>query len=228
MNTENFTGRAQAYTNARPGYPDETMEYIRKLVPADAVFADIGAGTGKFTALLARYGHKIFAVEPNADMREQLTITLASFPNTKIVNGSAEATTLPDHSIDVIICAQALNWFDIHEFRAECQRIGKPNPIVITLFNYKHDETHGISRYKKSTDALYRNPIVREFLNPVFFTRDKWLLYFLSMAGIPQASDSGYEAHIAKMNEIFDRDNVDGLLCLDLVTKVYSERINKI
>ena len=28
MNTEKFTGKAQAYANARPGYPDEAVEYI--------------------------------------------------------------------------------------------------------------------------------------------------------------------------------------------------------
>jgi 16S rRNA A1518/A1519 N6-dimethyltransferase RsmA/KsgA/DIM1 with predicted DNA glycosylase/AP lyase activity len=84
MITEQFTGRAQAYVKARPGYPDEAMEYIYNLSPQGAVFADIGAGTGKFTELLARYENEIFAIEPNADMREQLVITLAPFPNTKI------------------------------------------------------------------------------------------------------------------------------------------------
>ena len=53
MNTEAFTGKAQAYTNARPGYPDEATEYICSLVKPDAVFADVGAGTGKFTSLIA-------------------------------------------------------------------------------------------------------------------------------------------------------------------------------
>ncbi|MDR0294063.1 MAG: hypothetical protein LBH95_07930 [Oscillospiraceae bacterium] len=50
MNTDLFTGKAQAYASARPGYPDKAMAYIRSLCPPGAVFADIGAGTGKFTA----------------------------------------------------------------------------------------------------------------------------------------------------------------------------------
>ena len=92
MNTDAFTNRAQAYTKARPGYPDEAIEYIRTLVPQRAIFADVGAGTGKFTELIARHGYEVFAVEPNADMLEQLAITLAPFPNTKIFDGTAEAT----------------------------------------------------------------------------------------------------------------------------------------
>jgi ubiquinone/menaquinone biosynthesis C-methylase UbiE len=225
MNIEAFTGRAEAYVQARPGYPDEAMEYIRKLVPPGAEFADIGAGTAIFTALLARYGCEVFAVEPNSDMREQLVIMLASFPKSKIVDGTAEATTLANHCVDVITNAQALNRFDLDKFRAECFRIGKPNPIVITVYNDDEikDDYIGSPRYKKSTGAFYRNPAMRIFPNPLFFTRDKWLLYYLSMEGVPQKGDAGYDAYTAELNERFDRDNIDGVLRLNQVSVVYSE-----
>jgi len=225
MSVDAFTGRAQDYTNARPGYTDEVIEYIGKLVPADAVFVEVGAGTGKFTELLARQGYKIFAVEPNTDMREQLAITLASFPDVKIVAGSAEVTTLPDNSVDVIVSAQALNWFDIDAFRIESQRIGKSNPMVISVYNYNPSEEHGISRYKKSTAALYSTPIIREFSNPICFTQDKWLQYFFSMAGVPNISDPNYYAYSADLNKRFDCECVDGVLCLNLITCVYSEKL---
>jgi len=45
------------------------------------------------------------------------------------------------------------------------------------------------------------------------------------MAGVPGPADPGYEAYTAELNEKFDCDSVDGILRLDLVTKVYSERI---
>ena len=202
------------------------INYIRTLVLLNAVFADIGAGTGIFTELIAKYGYEVFAVEPNADMREQLAITLAPFPKTHIADGTAEATTLDDNSVDVITNAQALNRFDLDLFRAECLRIGKPNPIVISLYNDDEvkGEYKGSPRYKKSTGAFYRNPVVREFPNPVYFTREKWLLYYLSMEGVPQESDAGYEVYTAELNEAFNRDNVDGVLCLKQITVVYSER----
>ena len=44
------------------------------------------------------------------------------------------------------------------------------------------------------------------------------------MAGVPQKNDSGYEAYTAEMNEKFNRDSTDGILRLDLTTKVYSEK----
>ena len=224
MNTEKFTGKAQAYANGRPGYPDEAMDYIKTLAPAGAVFADIGAGTGKFTEFLARCGYKIFAVEPNTDMREQLSVTLALYTNVEIVDGTAEATTLSDHSIDVITCAQALHWFDPDAFRAECQRIGKHDVLIIAIYN-NTPGGRSVTHSKQSTDVFYKNPTVREFPNPMFYTREKWLQYMTSHSNDPLPSDPGYETHIAEMNAVFDRENVDGLLRRDVVTKIYSERI---
>ena len=224
MNTEKFTGKAQSYTNARPGYPNEAIAYIRSLFSADAIIADIGAGTGKFTELIARHNYEIFAVEPNDDMREQLSITLAAFPKTKIVEGTAEITTLPDNSVDVITCAQALHWFEPEAFRTECRRIGKSDVLVITIYNNTPGGS-SITHSKQSTDIFYKNPTVMEFPNPMFYSRESWLQYMTSHSHDPLPSDPGYDAHIVEMNAVFDRENADGFIRRDVVTKVYSERI---
>lgn len=223
MNTENFTGKAEAYAIGRPGYPKAAIEYICSLVPQDAVFADIGAGTGKFTVTLAERGYSVFAVEPNADMRGQLVITLAPFPNVKIMDGIAEVTMLPEHSIDVITVAHALHWFNLDAFRAECRRIIKPDGLVIAIYNL----TPGgemITLSKQAVDAFFTKPVILEFPNPMDYTRDSWLAYIASQDNIPLPTDPGYDAHIAAINAIFDRDSVDGRLRCDRVTKVYSER----
>lgn len=225
MNTEIFTGKAESYTKARPGYPDAVTDYIRGLVPLSVVFADVGAGTGKFTLLLARSGYSVFAIEPNADMQKQLAVTLAPCPNTKIVVGSAEATTLPDHSVDVITCAQALHWFDMGAFRAECCRVCKPGGIVIAVYNNTPGGS-SVTHSKLSTDTFFRNPTVKDFQNPIFYTREKWLAYMTSHSHDPLPSDPNYATHIAEMNAIFNRENVDGLLRRDVTTKVYSESIS--
>lgn len=232
MNTEGFTGKAQAYAAARPGYPNEAIDYIRSLVPSNAVFVDIGAGTGKFTELIARCGYEIFAVEPNTDMREQLVATLEPFSNAKIINATAEATTLPDHSIDVITCAQALGWFDLNTFRKECVRIGKSGVIVISLYNGTPGDNYTPGSHRLSSrqaaDMFFKNPTVREFPNPILYTRKRWLQKNASISDNPQPSDPGYSEHIAQMNAIFDRNNIDGFLRQDLVTIVYSERMDSL
>jgi ubiquinone/menaquinone biosynthesis C-methylase UbiE len=221
-NTKLFSGKADVYAKARPGYMQEVMDYIATLVPPNAVFADIGAGTGKFTELLAKTGNQVFAVEPNDDMREQLTVTLADYSNVQIISAPAENTTLPDNCVDVVTCAQALHWFEPDKFRAECRRIGKSNVLVIAVYNNTPGGS-SISHSKLSTDVFFSTPTVREFDNPQFYTRESWVQYMCSHSHDPLPSDPNYTAHIGEVNDIFDRESVDGVLKRDVVTRVYHE-----
>ena len=224
MSIENFTGRAEAYAKGRPGYPKAVIDTIVGLAQKGAVFADIGAGTGKLTVKLAECEYSVFAVEPNADMRKQLAITLAPFSNVKIIDGTAETTTLPDHSVDILTVAHALHWFDLDAFRLECRRIVKPGGWVMAIYNL----TPGgqmIHFSKKATDAFFTDPTTWEFPNHMEYTRENWLAYIASQEEYPLPTEPGYDAHIAAINAAFDRDSVDGLLNFDRVTKIYSERV---
>jgi ubiquinone/menaquinone biosynthesis C-methylase UbiE len=221
-NTEIFSGKAETYAAARPGYPEEAIDYIISLVPHDSVYADIGAGTGKFTECLARRGVRLSAVEPNADMRVQLEATLMPYTNAKIFSGTAEQTTLPDNSVDVIIIAQALHWFDFDKFRTECRRIGKRGAIVIAVYNNTPGGS-SIAYSKNSTDEFFNNPTVAEFPNPIYYTRESWINYRLSHSDDPLPTDSNYFTHIKEVNMQFDNENVDGMLKREVVTAVYHE-----
>lgn len=224
MSIENFTGKAEAYAKGRPGYPKAVIDTIVGLKPKDVVFADIGAGTGKLTVKLAERGYSVFAVEPNADMRKQLVLTLAPYSNVKIIEGTAETTTLPDHSVDVLTVAHALHWFNLDAFRLECRRIVKPGGLVMAIYNL----TPGgkmIHVSKKVTDAFFTDPATWEIPNDMEYTRENWLAYIASQEEYPMPTDPGYDAHIAAINAAFDRDSVDGLLKCNRITKIYSERI---
>ncbi|MCL2049353.1 MAG: class I SAM-dependent methyltransferase [Defluviitaleaceae bacterium] len=221
-NTNLFSGKAEAYANARPTYPDTALDYIVALFPTNAVIADIGAGTGKLSLLLAQRGYGVFAVEPNNDMREILIRTLAPFPNARVISGTAENTTLPSGSIDVITCAQALHWFAPNEFRAECLRIGKNGVLVAAVYNIMPNGS-SVSHSKQSTDVFFTSPTVQAFPNTQFYTRERWLTYMTSHSRDPLPSDEGYDCHIKEMGEVFEQESVDGLLRRDVVTYIYSE-----
>jgi ubiquinone/menaquinone biosynthesis C-methylase UbiE len=224
QNTALFSGKAAVYAAARPSYPEETIDYIVSLVPKNAVFADIGAGTGKFSECLAKRGFELFAVEPNTDMREELAVTLKPYSNAKIIAAPAEKTTLANNSVDVIICAQALHWFEPSAFRAECRRIGKQGVLVIAVYN-KTPGGSSIAHSKNSTEIFFTNPNVKNFPNPMFYTRESWLQYRLSHSHDPLPTDSNYAAHIAEVNAEFERENEGGFLKREVVTTVYYEGI---
>lgn len=71
MNTERFDGKGDVYAFARPSYPAALFDYLteKQIISEKTVAADIGAGTGIFSAALCPYVKKVLAVEPNSDMR---------------------------------------------------------------------------------------------------------------------------------------------------------------
>src|SRR3982074_1557174 len=126
--TARFSDRVENYVRYRPGYPPEVLDLLRTecgLWPSHIV-ADIASGTGVFTRLLLENGNSVFAVEPNAAMREMGIRQLESLSaggRLVLVAGTAEETTLKSASVDFVTAAQAAHWFDLPRARAEFARI---------------------------------------------------------------------------------------------------------
>lgn len=69
--TNRFDGKGEMYAKTRPQYAAGLFDYLKSTlhIADGSVFADVGSGTGIFSEQLLNGGHKIFAVEPNHDMR---------------------------------------------------------------------------------------------------------------------------------------------------------------
>src|SRR4029077_9627439 len=106
--TSRFSGRVQNYVRYRPGYPPEVVRTLQDEcgLSSNAIVADIASGTGLWTRILLENGNRVFGVEPNNEMRAAGERLLADFSNFTSVAGTAEATTLPDHSADFVTAAQ--------------------------------------------------------------------------------------------------------------------------
>jgi len=136
--TERFTTLAAIYNAGRPGYPPQVGEIIMEGL-GDAsrlVVADLGAGTGTSSRLLAASGAQVRAVEPNAAMRAKAEPAA----HVTWVDGSAEKTTLADASVDVVTAFQAFHWFDPTATYPEILRILKPGGRAALVY-YERDET---------------------------------------------------------------------------------------
>jgi SAM-dependent methyltransferase len=120
-----FSGRVDDYVKTRPSYPRGVLDVLAKEcgLGESSVVCDLGSGTGLFTQLLLESGATVNAVEPNAEMRAAAEAMLASRPGFRSIAGSAEATTLPDASVDLVTAAQAFHWFDVTRAHAEMKRI---------------------------------------------------------------------------------------------------------
>jgi SAM-dependent methyltransferase len=141
--TQRFSSRVDNYIRYRPGYPPEVAELLRsgcELGP-DSVVADIASGTGLFTRLLLEQGCQVFGVEPNAKMRHAGEQFLAAYRRFHSVAGSAEATTLAEHSIDLVTAAQAAHWFERAKTRQEFVRILKPGGWLALVWNERRTDS---------------------------------------------------------------------------------------
>src|SRR5690348_13627227 len=100
--TTRFSNRVAYYVRSRPSYPAALLRFFQDelgLSPSHAV-ADVGAGTGLLTELFVRNGNVTYAIEPNDDMRAAADAALSQSPNYRSIRGAAEATTLPDASVN--------------------------------------------------------------------------------------------------------------------------------
>jgi len=135
MRPGDFTTLAVAYAH-RPAYAEAVVDMIVSTSGAaepDRRTADVGAGTGKLTAMLSARGAAGVAVEPNGAMRsEGEALGLAAFDWRE---GRAEATGLESTSVDLVTMASAFHWADPVTALLEFQRILKPGGVLALLWN---------------------------------------------------------------------------------------------
>jgi SAM-dependent methyltransferase len=154
--TKRFSNRVENYLKYRPTYPPEIIPLLESAcgLTAESVIADVGSGTGLLTELFLRHGNPVFGVEPNPEMRTAGEKVLAKYPKFTSVSASAEATALPDHSIDLVIAGQAFHWFDRGQARPEFVRILKPHGWVVLAWNGYRVETSPLM-------AAYQDLVIR-------------------------------------------------------------------
>lgn len=148
-----FSNRVADYLRYRPHYPEGVLDFLRaqcNLSTAPTI-ADIGSGTGFLAELFLKNGNAVLGVEPNREMREAGEQYLAAYPRFTSINGSAEATTLLDSSVDVVTVGQAFHWFKPQPTRSEFARILSPDGWVAIVWN---DRTLSMTGFAVSYEEL--------------------------------------------------------------------------
>jgi SAM-dependent methyltransferase len=101
--------------------------------------ADVGSGTGILSQQLLASGARVVGVEPNAAMRAAAEQAFAGESRFTSVNGSAEATGLPEASVDLVTAAQAFHWFDAKRAGVELRRVLRPPRWAAIVWNLRTD-----------------------------------------------------------------------------------------
>jgi ubiquinone/menaquinone biosynthesis C-methylase UbiE len=248
--TERFSSRVENYVRYRPGYPSEVIELLNREcgLTSDSIIADIAFGTGIFTRRLLENGNRVFGVEPNADMRRAGESFLADCPSLTSVAGTAEATTLPDHSMDFVTAAQAAHWFDLNKTRKEFIRITKPGGWSVLLWNERRTDStpflreyeqlvldYGTDykevRHERTTETIHEFSSPTAFHSRVFENHQE-IDYaglegrLLSSSYTPPPDHPQHNPMLAELRRVFEAHQANGKVVLEYNTRVYYAQLS--
>lgn len=243
---DRFSNRVADYVRYRPTYPSGLLDILQDLgsLPPCPKVADVGSGTGISAALLLDAGYEVFAIEPNADMRHAAEIQLGGHPRFHSIAAPAEATTLPDQSMSLVLSAQAFHWFDVSLARKEFSRILTPGGFIALVWNVRQtDSTPFLRDYEAllkthATDyALVRHENVNESVLRGFFaegSHQKRTLpnaqhfdfpglrgRLLSSSYAPAEGRPGHEPMLAELRRIFNAHHRDGFVDILYDTEIH-------
>ena len=120
---DKFSDYSDLYARARPVYPDTLFDAIARDLPGRNLAWDCGTGNGQAAVRLAKYFDRVHATDPSP----QQIGNAVRVANVDYRIGQAEECDLPSQSVDLILVAQALHWFDRDRFYSEAHRVLKTN-----------------------------------------------------------------------------------------------------
>ena len=245
--TTRFSNRADNYARHRPTYPAELLATLVNeagLSPSSVV-ADVGSGTGISAQLFLAHGCTVYGVEPNADMRALAERSLEHEPRFTSVAGSAEATTLPDASVDFVTVAQAFHWLDRDRAKTEFARILRPGGQVAIFWNFRRTGgTPFLDGYEAMLDRFgtdyarvkdkyrYREPAnLRAFFggpyrerrleHSRFLDREEMRGLLQSASYVPAPGDDNFEPMMKEFDRVFASTATAGRVEVIYDTELY-------
>lgn len=246
-----YSSKAAKYARYRWEYASRAVQTLYEVtgIGNSSTVADIGAGTGILTRHFVDKVKKVYAVEPDPEMRAWLLQVCGRSPSLRVIDGSAEATTLPTGSVDMISAAQALHWFNATKAQREFRRILKADGWLAVLWNQPISDSlsarvssvftaqHGWD-VAKSTAKMARVPAESYFDRegllsdeyPVS-TRESWEHFFgglCSDSHAPLESDPAYPGFAREVRSIFDDLAVMGTIEVTFVTHLLVGKLIRI
>ena len=137
MFKDHFSKQAAGYAKFRPRYPQKLFDYLGSIAPSRQVAWDCATGNGQAAVGLASVFDRVIATDAsgtqiaNARSHERVDYRVAP----------AENSGIGSETIDLIMVAQALHWFDLDRFYGEARRVLKADGILAgSAYNLLHVE----------------------------------------------------------------------------------------
>ena len=105
---------ADLYDRYRPAYPDAVVDDLINLAALEqgTLVLEVGAGTGKATAMFAERGIRVLAVEPSAEMAGVARRMFGDRPAVQIEQSDFEQWDAAGREFPLLFAAQAWHWVE--------------------------------------------------------------------------------------------------------------------
>jgi SAM-dependent methyltransferase len=134
---DHFSKQAGDYAKFRPRYPQRLFEYLGSIAPSRQLAWDCGTGSGQAAVALASVFDRVIAT----DASEKQIANAQQYERVEYRVAPAENSGIESETLDLIMVAQALHWFDLDHFYAEARRVLKPNGVLgASAYNLLHIE----------------------------------------------------------------------------------------
>jgi ubiquinone/menaquinone biosynthesis C-methylase UbiE len=197
-----YSDRGEYYAKCRPSYPTAAIDTILKGLgdPSQLTAADVGAGTGIASRLLAERGLRVMAIEPSASMIH----AAEPHPLVEFSHATAEQTKLPKASVDLIISCQAFHWFNPVPTLSEFRRILKSSGRLALVWNDPAADDKFFAEFELLVKASLisapkqetRRPLLRRLLSQSYRALRRLLQSSPHFAQVRHLSSSPHFGHV--------------------------------
>jgi SAM-dependent methyltransferase len=132
---DHFSARADVYRQYRPDYPPELFDWLAARVNPRERAWDVATGNGQAAVRLASVFDEVIAT----DASERQIAHAVPHDRVRYRVAAAEASGLPDASVDCVTVAAAIHWFDVPKFYEEVRRVTRPYALLAV---WSYDRVH--------------------------------------------------------------------------------------
>ena len=129
MSKDRFSHASDDYQRYRPRYSSSLFNEIAGLAGRHELAWDCGCGSGQASVALAQYFQRVLAT----DLSFAQVLEAPSHKGIHYAAARAEQPPLGAESVDLILVAQALHWFDFQTFFAEVERVLRHRGVFVAV-----------------------------------------------------------------------------------------------